>query len=91
MTIEEFEIIMDDESGSFDNEFFSNLEDDNAVLGLLLIRKYLPKAGIEGADHDVIFGADIETLVKAGITKDDALMLKSLNWMIQDDSLACFV
>ncbi len=91
MTIEEFEIIMDDEEGDFDNEFFINLKDDNAVLGLLLIRKYLPMAGVEGADHDVIFSVGVQTLFEAGITKEDALMLKSLNWMIQNDGLACFV
>ncbi len=90
-TIEEFVTIMADDNDTFDSDFFHKLKDDNAMLGLLLIRKYMPLAGITGADHDVIFSVGVDDLVEAGITKEDTFMLKKLNWMIEHDVLACFV
>jgi len=41
----------------------------NALQGLKIISKYLPESGITGADHDTIYAAGIDELVKAGITK----------------------
>jgi len=88
MTEEEFVEIMKDD----------NIEVDirgscNACAGLDIIRKYLPKKGIEGAAHDVISSVYIDEIVKVGITKEDAVKLRSLNWMIDEngESLACFV
>ena len=64
----------------------------NAVKGLLIIQKYLPLKGIEAANHDVIYSANVADLIKAGITEDDAIELRRQNWMTEDDSyLACFV
>jgi len=74
-----------------ENFHFAFIEDDPAVLGLLLIRKYIPKAGIEGTNHEMIVSASVERLVKAGITEEDAKNLRNLNWMITDGHLACFV
>jgi len=69
-----------------------DFDDDNAILGLLLIRKYIPKAGIEGASHDVIYSVGVEELIEAGITEEDAKNLRDLNWMLYErESLACFV
>jgi hypothetical protein len=89
MTEEEFvEIIKDD-------DIETNISGPcNACAGLDIIRKYLPKQGIEGAEHDVIYSAMISEIVEAGITKEDAIKLCSLNWMIDEHSgegLACFV
>lgn len=68
-------------------------EGDNALLGLLIINKYLPKMGIEAAEHDVIYSADIGSLIEAGITEEDTITLRRLNWMIDEfeEGLACFV
>ena len=88
LTITEFEDIMRDERIK---TIIVEIEKDNALEGLKIIAKYLPKSGVEGASHDVIWGAGVEELVIAGITKEDAIKLKELNWMIDDDSLACFV
>ena len=86
MTPEEFETIMEGDDD------LMNIDDDNAFVGLQIIRKYLPKSGIEGADHDVIYSASVEKLLEAGITKEDAIELRRLNWMIEDgEYLACFV
>ena len=64
----------------------------NAVRGLLLIQKYLPKSGIEGASHDVIWACDVDKLIEAGITEEDAIELRKENWMVEEDLyLACFV
>lgn len=65
----------------------------NVFSGLEIIRKYLPKLGIEGAEHDIIFSATISEILEAGITEEDALKLRKLNWMIDETNtgLACFV
>jgi len=85
MTREQFDDIMNsDISTQFP-------EGDNAIAGLQIIIKYLPKSGIEGADHDIIYSCDVEELVEAGITEEDTRQLREWNWMIQDGYLACFV
>lgn len=62
------------------------------VKGLLLVQKYLPYEGIEGAGHDVIYGTDIEKLVEAGITEEDTKQLNMLGWVVEDETyLARFV
>ena len=65
---------------------------DNALKGLLVIHKYLPLNGITGAGHEVIYAADVDALIEAGITEEDCLILKRLNWMVEDEEyFACFV
>jgi hypothetical protein len=64
---------------------------NRALAGLKIIAKYLPAAGVEGADHDVIYSVDVNEIVKAGITEEDAIQLRQLNWMIDDGYLAKFV
>ncbi len=88
MDVSRFEEIMDDDNGDIITDFG---DDCNVFQGLLIIRKYLPKAGIEGADHDVIYSCGIDKLIDAGITEEDVIKLKVLNWMTQDEYLACFV
>lgn len=57
----------------------------NITQGLLIIQKYIPSKGIEGA------GKDIDDLVDAGITKEDSIKLRKLNWMVENyEYLACF-
>lgn len=65
----------------------------NALAGLNIIAKYLPNSGIEGAEHDEIFAATISSILEAGLTEEDAVKLRKLNWMIDESStgLACFV
>ena len=64
-----------------------------ALLGLNLIAKYLPKSGVEAANHDIIYACDVDQLLDAGITEEDAIELRNMNWMIDEDCdcLACFV
>lgn len=64
----------------------------NALAGLNIIAKYLPKEGIHGAGWDEIYSAYIDELIKAGVTTDDAEELSRLNWHIKDgECLACYV
>lgn len=66
---------------------------DNAFQGLQLIYKYFPgETLIKGADHDIIYSVDIGGLIEAGITEEDIIQLRDMNWMVEDDCyLACFV
>lgn len=68
-------------------------EECNVFLGLKIITKYCPKNGIEGAEHDEIFSVTINRIVEAGITEEDTIKLRKLNWMIDESNtgLACFV
>lgn len=65
----------------------------NVFSGLKIITKYLPEKGIEGAEHDIIFSACVSELVEAGITEEDVVALRKLNWMIDEmgEGLACYV
>ena len=84
MNTKEFIDIMKDDE-------FSAWEGCNALQGLKIIEKYLPGKGIMGAEHDIIYSVDVEKLIEADITLEDTKKLNKLNWMIQDDYLACFV
>lgn len=70
-----------------------DLKDNNACVGLQIIRKYCPTKGIEGAGHEIIYSVDPDELVEAGITEEDAIRLRDINWMIDSESgcMACFV
>lgn len=63
---------------------------DNAFQGLLIISKYTDCV-IQGAGHDIIHSESIETLIEAGMKKEEFEELRRLNWHIEDDYLACFV
>lgn len=87
MNSEQFTEIM-----SRDNPSFMNFLGDNVLEGLLIIRKYCPaKTVLEAAEHDVIYSVDMDDLIKAGITEEDVIRLRNLNWMIDEHHLACFV
>lgn len=85
MTFKQFKTIMEGESDP------SMFDDDCAFLGLQIIRKYCPKEGISGSEHDIIYSVSADILVEAGITVEDAIQLRLMNWMIEDDYLALFV
>ena len=84
MTEEKFiEIMEESDSGKW--------EGDNAFQGLQILSKYTDNL-IQGAEHDKIFSADIDTLIEKGITEEDIKELRRLNWRVEDSTyLACFV
>jgi len=80
----------------FEIEDFSMnmMKGDNAWQGLQIIAKYIDPLKndiICGADHDVIYSVGVNEIIDAGITEDDAIELRNLNWMAPDGYLACFV
>lgn len=85
MDIEKFEKIFDET-----NSDLLNIDGDNAYLGLQIIAKYT-KNIISCAEHDIIFSESVEKIIEYGITEEDVIQLRKLNWMIDNDSLACFV
>ncbi len=66
---------------------------DNAMEGLLVIQRYMPdKCILQGAQHDIIYGPNIDDLIEAGIIEDDVKYLRRMNWHVEDDTyLSCFV
>ena len=68
----------------------SNVDGDNAYLGLVILSKY-SKNLIQCAEHDKIYSLGLEEAIEANITDDDITELAKMNWMINEDSFACFV
>jgi len=56
MTLQEFEEIME-------SDFESPYTKDDIFRGLLIIRKYIPFADIEAAEHDEVFCVDTREIV----------------------------
>ncbi|MFX1452438.1 MAG: hypothetical protein ACFFCM_16480 [Promethearchaeota archaeon] len=88
MTEEKFIELMES-----NEDFDVSWEGCNVFSGLKIITKYLPKKGIEGAEHDIIYSVFISDLIDAGITEEDIVALRKLNWMIDETNtgLACYV
>lgn len=69
---------------------------DNAMEGLKLICNQLNKAGkanrtvVCGVEHDVIYSISMDDALEI-LSEEDFKQLARLNWMIENDSLACFV
>ena len=65
----------------------------NVFAGLKIVCKYLPKRGICGCGHEVVYSADISELAETEITEDEVKKLREMNWMYDEDCecLACFV
>lgn len=88
MTKEEFLKVFESEETKWDG--------DNAFQGLLIISKYInPKEKdiLGSVGHDIIYSVDIDELIDAGITLQDATNLRLLNWMIESeyDCMSCFI
>jgi len=82
MTIEEFYEVFENKD--------TDWKGDNCYQGLQIIAKYTDYL-IHGAMHDKIWSEDIEKLIEAGITIEDAQSLRKLTWMMEYECLACFV
>jgi len=88
MNREEFEKVFDNEDTNWDG--------DNTFQGLVIIAKYIDIKEndiIAGVEHDILYSVDIDDIIDNGITIEDAIKLRELNWMIEEDfdCLACFV
>lgn len=68
----------------------SNWDGDNCYKGLQIIAKYTNNV-VQAATHDEVWSENVENLIDAGITEEDVKALALLNWMIDEESLACFV
>lgn len=64
----------------------------SVFLGLELLRKYIPNADIASAAHDIVYSSiNVEQACNAGISKDDVIKLRKMNWMIDQNCFASFV
>jgi hypothetical protein len=62
--------------------------------GLTIIAKYIDpnkNVMIGSAAHDQIWAVGLKELVDAGITKEDAVALRNLNWMEDCEGLSHFI
>jgi hypothetical protein len=85
MNYDQVEEIFQDESIKRDLPF-------SVFLGLEILRKYIPNADIAAAAHDIIYcSVDVEQACNAGITKEDIINLRRMNWIIDEDCFAKFV
>lgn len=65
---------------------------DNALQGAMIIAKYInpvEKDILCAAEHDIIYSVDVEDILNAGITEEDAIALAKLNWMIDTEYGEC--
>ncbi len=88
MTKEKFIEIFDTqeyETGYFEDGIYT--VKDNCFEGLKIIKKYLPNDRvISGANHDIIYSADIDDLIGANITEEDVILLRKNGFMVEDES-----
>jgi len=77
------------------DEIETKWEGDNTLQGFAILSKYIdPKLNIllTGASWDIIYGPYISDLISLGITEDEVIALRGLNWMLENESyFACFV
>jgi len=77
-----------------EDSFTRELKGDTALQGLNILAKYFPdKTVLRAAGHDIIYSCDLNEIIAAGITEEDTLELKRLNWILDTevDCLVCFV
>jgi len=86
MVLEQFKKLLD--AGKETSTIHHQCE---ALLGLVLISKYLPSKGVECAHNNTIYSVMVEDLITAGIVATDVTLLGNYGWMIEDEYLACFV
>lgn len=62
---------------------------DGAFRGLLIIAPYFDvtkQSIIRAAEHDVIYGPNIDDLLESGLSEEDAVSLAKFNWFIDKDA-----
>lgn len=81
MTVDEFlEIINSD---VYSKEY---MYVDGLFEGLKIFKKYGPLE-IESAGHDIVYSVDVEKIIDAGITKEDAAMLSKMGWFVDTETI----
>jgi len=78
MTREELEEILNKANA------FSDMSKSYILIGLNIIEKYTPGFNIEPR-HDIIYAGDIDSILQAGLTIEDADELRKQNWMFDDE------
>lgn len=89
---EAFETLFKEEE--LDMSKYLKTKGDPTLMGLNLMAKYFPGTiVIGGADHDIIYGCDVDELLEAGITEEDTKLLIDYGWIISDEGsyLSCHV
>lgn len=64
----------------------------NAYEGLKILNKYTKKPLVRHAEYKIIYSISLIDAISTGMTRDDAIKLRRLNWMSdQNGHFACFI
>ena len=88
MTQEELKAIFEETESDWDG--------DNVMQGLLIIAKYFDskkETTMISVGYKILYSVDIQAIIDKGLTKEDAVKLRGLNWMIESkfNFISCFV
>ncbi len=89
MDIKSFLEIISDPEDKIECDLLMSESKCNVLRGLNIIAKYLPDSGVESASHDVVHACSVDLLLSAGITEEDAINLRRLNWSVEDEEYLC--
>jgi len=68
-----------------------SLEGDLKFLALEIMHKYVDNV-LGAAEHDIVYGCDIDELIEGGITEEEVVLLAKYGWHVEDeDYMASFV
>lgn len=76
------EILENGEQTIFESDIF---------IGLQIMGKYIKNINVDAVSHDELFSCNIDYLIEANITEEDAKKLSELGWREYEDSMAHFV
>lgn len=76
---------------------FENTETDDTIQcwvmsGLLILKKY--SSGwdtVQAVRRDILISIPVEMAIENGITEEDVVLLRKMNWMIEEESFASYV
>ncbi|GGG61358.1 hypothetical protein [Hymenobacter glacieicola] len=57
---------------------------DRTFEGLKILSKYTDEV-VGAPAHDIIYSIDVDTALEAGLTKEEAVLLRQYNWGISEE------
>ena len=68
-----------------------NLKSKDSILeGLQILSKYSNNSTLKATEHEILYSISPQESIDNGITEEDVVQLKGLNWMLHEEAFACF-